>query len=132
MALLVPNAAEDLVLQAIVNKTAAQTLVLKLYTNNVTPAEGDTEASYAEAGGSGYAAVTLTAASWTVTPGAPTAAEYPQVTFTFSGALGNVYGYFVVQTTSGKLMWAERFPGAPFNVQADGDQIKVTPRLTLE
>jgi hypothetical protein len=132
MPLLVPNGSEATMLEAILNKVAPQNLVLRLFTNNVTPGETDLAAAYTEASGNGYAAITLTAASWSVVEGAPSEASYPEQTFTFTGALGNVYGYYVTQATSGKLMWAERFTGAPFNIANNGDQIKVTPKLTLE
>ena len=132
MALLVPNAAEDVMLQNILNKTAPQDGRLKLYTNNITPAETDTEASYTEAAGFGYTDILFSPASWTITPGAPTSAAYPQQTYTFTGALGNVYGYYVVQTTSGKILFAERFSTGPFNIVNNGDQIKVTPQFTGE
>lgn len=132
MPLLVPNPSETTMLEAILNKVAPQNLVLRLFTNNVTPGETDTAATYTEASGNGYAAQPLTAASWTVAEGAPTEATHPEVTFAFTGALGNVYGYYVTQATSGKLMWAERFTGAPFNIANNGDQIRVTPKLTLE
>lgn len=132
MALLVPNGAEQVMLENILNKTAPENLTLILYTNNITPGETDTIATYTEASGSGYAAVALTAANWTATPGAPTEAVYPEVTFTFTGALGNVYGYAIKGATSGNLKWAERFSNGPYNVQNNGDQIKVTPKLTLE
>ncbi len=132
MALLVPNQGEQIALEALVGKTAGQNLILRLYTSNTTPAETDTEATYTEASGNGYAAITLTAASWTVTPGAPTEAAYAEQTFTFTGALGNVYGYYFTQVASGKLVWAERFTGAPFNIANNGDQIKITPKITLD
>jgi hypothetical protein len=132
MSLLVPDAAESVMLQNILNKTAPQTLVLKLYTNNHTPVEGDTEANYTEASGFGYASVSLTGASWTIVTGNPTSASFAQQTFTFTGALGNVYGYFVIQTTSGKIMWAELFSDGPYNIANNGDQIKITPTITLE
>ena len=132
MAVVVPNAAEDVMLQNILNKTAPQNQTLKLYTNNVTPGEGDTESAYTEASGNGYAAKTLTGSSWSITPGAPSEASYAQQTWTFTGNLGNVYGYFVVQTTSGKIMWAERFSDGPYNVVNNGDTVSVTPKLTLE
>jgi hypothetical protein len=133
MTLLVPNAAEDVMLQNILNKTAPQSGRLKLFTSNTTPAETDTEASYTEAAGFGYVDIgPLTPASWTITPGAPTSAAYPEQTFTFTGALGNVYGYYVVQTTSGKILFAERFSTGPFNIANNGDQIKVTMQFTGE
>lgn len=136
MAVVVPDAAEDVMLQNILNKTAPQNQTLKLYTahsggNTVDPAESDTESSFTEATGSGYAAFTLTGSSWSTTPGAPTQASYAQQVWTFTGALGNVYGYYVVQVTSGKILWAERFSDGPYNVVNNGDQVKVTPKITL-
>lgn len=133
MSLLVPNDGEDRMLQAIVNKTAPENLVLCLFTSNTTPAEADTTATYTEASGFGYAAVNLTpVANWTITPGNPAVASFPQQTFTFTGALGNVYGYYVKQVTSGKLMWAEKFTDGPYNIVNNGDQIKVTPTISLD
>lgn len=126
------NQGEVVGLEALVNKTAPQSLVLRLFTNNATPVEADTEVGYTEALGSGYASVPLTAASWVTTAGAPSEVAYPEVTFTFTGALGNVYGYYITQTTSGKAIAAERFTGAPFNIQNNGDQIKITPKITLD
>jgi len=132
MALLVPNVGEELALKALLNHTAPQNLVLRLYTSNTTPAESDTAATYTEASGNGYAAITLTGGSWVVTPGAPTSAAYAEQTFTFTGALGNVYGYFLTQVTSGILVYAERFTGAPFSINNNGDQIKITPTITAD
>lgn len=132
MALVMPNTGEQDMLEAFLNKTAPENLTLILYTNNITPGETDTIATYTEASGSGYSAVSLTAANWVATPGNPTSAAYPEVTFTFTGALGNVYGYAVKGGTSGKLKWAERFSNGPYNIQNNGDQIKITPQLTLE
>lgn len=100
--------------------------------NASAPAEADVAATYTEASGSGYAAITLTPASWTITEGAPTTAEHTEVTFSFTGSLGNVYGYFIVGDTSGRLKWAERFTGRPYNIQNNGDQIKITPKISLD
>lgn len=132
MALLVPNGAEYDALRNFLNIAAPENLVLRLYTSNTTPAETDTAATYTEASGNGYASVSLTAGNWTVTEGAPTEAVYPEVTFTFTGALGNVYGYYITGATSGRIKWAERFTSAPFNIQNNGDQIKITPRITFD
>lgn len=130
MTLVVPDTGEDLALKNFLNKAAAQDQTLKLYTNNITPAEGDTAATYTEASGFGYAAKSVIGANWTFTPGAPSQAAYAAQTWTFNGNLGNVYGYFVVQATSGTLMWAERFSDGPYNVANNGDQIIVTPKIT--
>ena len=129
MALLVPNTGENLIVGMIVNKTAPENLILKLYKSNTTPAETDTAATYTEADFTGYSAVTLTGASWTVTGDT---ASYAQQSFTSSAnqTLQNVYGYYLVQATSGTLIWAERFTDAPYAISNNGDIIRVTPTIT--
>lgn len=194
MPIVISNAGELRSLANIVNKTAPENFVLKLFTSNTTPAETDTAASYTEAAGNGYAAKTLTGASWTevatkastvntsgtavtrtagdsftgliagapitinsvaytiqsVTDGdnlvltstagtqtgvaaaTPSFVHYPEQTFTFTGALGNVYGYFLVDATAGILRGAERLPSAPYNVASSSHEIRVVVILTLE
>lgn len=134
MALLMPNQGEVLTLEAIVNKTAGQNLVLKLFKSNTTPGDSDTEATYTEADFTGYSSITLTGANWTVTGGAPSEAAYAQQTFTSSATqtTQNIYGYYLVQVTSGKLVWAERFSDGPYPITNNGDIIKVTPKIQLK
>lgn len=133
MSLVLVNGGESIMLQYLTNKIASsQDLVLRLYTNDKTPAETDVVGDYTEATGSGYSAITLTGASWTVSGTAPTSIGYAQQTFTFTGALGNVYGYYVTRASGGELLWAERFAGAPFNIANNGDQIKITPAFTQD
>jgi hypothetical protein len=135
MALVVPDAAESLILEMALNKTAAENQLLKLFINDVTPIEGHTEANYTEMSTQGYVAKSLTGSSWTLTQGNPTVAEYAQQTWTFDGTGGetNVYGYFVVQASSGAILWVERFfENSYFIIANNGDTIKVTPRLTGE
>lgn len=134
MPLLVPNVGEVIVLNNFLNKVAPENQTLKLYVNNITPAESDTAATYTEATGGGYASKSLTGASWTVTGGAPTNAVTAQQTYTFTGALTTnpiIYGYFVIQTTSGILMWAER-AAATFTPASNGDEYRVTPRIEAD
>jgi len=132
MTLLVPNVGEVIIMENFLNKTAPQDLRLKLYSSDTTPAETDTDATYTETVGGGYADIAITAATWTVVGGNPTTGSYPEETFAFTGAAGNVYGYYVVQETSGDLMWAERFTNAPLNIQNNGDEIRITLQITLE
>lgn len=133
MALVVPNGAEVIALSYFTGKTAStEPLTLRLFTNNVTPGETDTAATFTEASGNGYAAIPLSGAGWTVTPGAPTSAAHSQQTFTFTGALGNVYGYYLTRTTSGDLAYAERFSDGPYAIANNGDQIKITPTITMD
>ncbi len=134
MTLLVPNNGEGDGLSYFVNKLAPQDLVLKLYQNNVTPAETDTAATYTEATWTGYSAATLAGASWTVSEGAPTSAAYAQQTFTSSAGSQSQpnYGYFMVRATSGRIALAERFTDGPYTIVNNGDAIRITPNITLD
>ena len=129
MALNVPDVGENAILEMIVNKTAPQNPVLKLYKNNITPSDTDTGATYTEATFGGYAAITLTGASWN--SAASGSISYgSQQTFTCNAtATDDIYGYYVVQTTSGILLWSERDASAPFAVRNSGDAVKITPSL---
>lgn len=131
MPIVFANAGEVIALRNIVNNTAPQNLVLKLYSNNKTPAKTDVAADYTEVSGFGYSSVTLTPANFTFTAGDPSTAAYPQITFTFSGAAGFIYGYFVVQATSGSLIFANRFTNAPIQIANAGDEIRITASITL-
>jgi hypothetical protein len=110
----------------------AANMTLRLFTNNYTPIETTTEANVTEATSYGYSAITLTGGSWTISGTAPTQAAYAQQTFTFTGNLGNVYGYYVTRASDSKLMFAERFTDGPYNIYNNGDQIKITPQVTLD
>jgi hypothetical protein len=134
MAIVTCDQGEGLALKAILNHTAGQNLVLKLYKSNTTPGETDTEATYTEADFTGYSNVTLTGSSWSVSGTAPTTASYAQQTFTSSAGSQSqsVYGYYLVQTTSGKLIFAERFSDGPYVIVNNGDAIKVTPSITCD
>lgn len=132
MTLVVPDQGESLMLQNDVNKVAPQDLVLKLYENNITPGESDTEATYTEATFPGYAAKPLSGANWSVIEGDPTEISYALQEFTATGPGNGVYGYTVEESGSGKLKWSERFPSAPYTIVNNGDKIQVTPKKTLE
>jgi len=130
MALNVPHTGENLALEMIVNKTAAQNLLLKLFINNITPSDTDTAGTYTEATFPGYSAITLTGISWGTASGG-TITYGSQQTFTCSGtATDNVYGYYVVQASSGTLLYSERDASAPFAVRNSGDNIKLTPTIS--
>lgn len=134
MALVVCNNGESIALSYLTGKTAStENLVYRLFATNVTPAETDTAGSYTEAAGGGYAAKTLTGASWTVTPGAPTSASYAQQDWTFTGPLttnGTVYGYYVTRASTADLVLAETFTS--FTPTNNGDKILLTPAITAD
>jgi hypothetical protein len=135
MSLIVPNTAEVLALKNFLNNEAPQDQYLKLYCNNYDPVEGSAAGNFTEAAGGGYTHIALTGASWVIaTSGGLTTASYAQQTFTFTGALTTnptIYGYFVVQQTSGAILWAEK-AASPFTPANNGDTYKVTPQITAE
>lgn len=110
MTLVVPNVGEVLALELYLESVD---LTLKLYSNNITPAETDTAATYTVVAGGGYADQVLDKDEWTIVAGAPSAGTYNfTIDFDFTGvtnAPGVIYGYFVVDA-AGVLRWAERFP----------------------
>jgi hypothetical protein len=132
MALVVPNNSEVLMLQYILNISNPQNLVIRLYANDVIPDENSTQATFVEVSGGGYTSTNLVPGSWSIIAGSPSQAEHTEVTWVFTGAIGPVYGYYVTRAVGGELMWAERFTNGPFNINTNGDEIRITPRLTLE
>jgi hypothetical protein len=56
-----------------------------------------------------------------------------QETFAFTGPTGAaITGYFISTTSddTGKLVMVEHFSNGPYDVQTNGDEIKVTPVIT--
>lgn len=134
MALVHPNEGAQEALRRWLNYSATGDVKLHLFKSNTTPGETDTVATYTEATFTGYAAVTLTGASWTVTNADPASASYAKQTFTSSAGSQNenVYGYYVTNSGGTILMWAERFSDGPYNVVNNGDKIEVTPVFTQD
>ena len=131
--LVVPNGGEVILIDAATGKTAATAWTLRLYTV-ISPALGNASvvANFTEATGGGYAAKSLTAASWVTTPGSPTSSAYPLQTYTFTGALTtnpNILGYYVTRA-NGDLVYAEPL-AAQFTPANNGDTLDVTPIITL-
>lgn len=115
----------------------ADTLTLRLFSNNITPAAADVAGTYTEVTGGGYAALALGAASnWTVTANNPASATYNTFKqFDFTGGIGgsgNVYGYYITRA-SGEVVFAQRFPegSIPFT-PINTSFVKVQPVITLD
>ena len=133
MALLFVNQGEDIALNIVTKKSTQEELDLILYTAPTTsPGETLTESGVTEATFTGYTTESLTASNWVLDPGVDI--SYPKVTFTSSAGSQNqdVYGYAVIQRTSGKLMYVEEFTDGPYNIANDGDKIEVTLVITAD
>lgn len=129
MTLIVPNVAEVKILELIF----ARTLSLHLYSNDITPADGNTVGTFTEVTGGGYGSKLLVSALWTITSGDPTEGNYGvALDFSFTGVIGGsgfARGYYIKDST-GILWFAERFPTSvqPF-VPINGSLIRFTPHL---
>lgn len=142
MAITVTNEGEPILLEALVGKTAAAQIKLKLFTNNFTPAHDSTLASFVEMGAvQGYVKKTLAMATWNAAvagTGVGTALAnkasitYPTQTWTADGTGGaqTVYGYFVTNDAETKVLWAEKFV-TPATMSTAGDLINIDPKLTF-
>jgi hypothetical protein len=121
---------ETRVLQILFGSQAVDaTLYLGLFTNSSEPAETANLAAITEPSGNGYARISLArGANWTISGDLAT---YLEQTFTATGPWGNVYGYFIATSVdgTGKLLAVETFSNGPYNVQNNGDAIKVTPKV---
>lgn len=133
MPLVIPNTGEADALAYYVAKQPVDQLVLRLYTNDYTPIAGSTAGSFTEASGGGYAAIVLTGASWTITGGSPSRAAYAQQAFTCDGSAAAqvIYGYYLTRENSGVIAYAERFATVPAAFAIAGDQIKITPKISM-
>lgn len=135
MAGFVPDEAETLI-STIIHKRALHAdrdadLELMLFTN-VTPGETITHATLTEPTGTGYARITLTDASWTITGGA---GSYAQQTFTggAGGWSGSIQGYAIVTKSGGgtqRIFFIEVDANGPYTINV-GDTYKITPGNTV-
>lgn len=130
MSLRFPDAGEVAALKAMLNHTSMGDVKLHLYKNNVTIDEDTLIGDVTECDETGYAAVTLTGASWTVVTGAGniTTATYAEQTFTFTEA-ATVYGYYVTNNAETILAWIEEFTSGPYVLPASGGNIAVIPSV---
>jgi hypothetical protein len=130
MSLKIPDISE-LTLLGYIRSQIVSGCLLHLYTNDKVPADGDTLASYTEASFGGYAPAPVS--GWTQPAQQAGAArmQASPVTFTVAGPPGAlIYGYFVTDP-GGNLLWAERDPQAPVNMQTVGNSYTITPVFTM-
>jgi hypothetical protein len=114
--------------------SGGKNLTLKLYVNNVTPSTigADTAATFTEANGGGYAAITLTnGLGWTVSNvGGIVQGAYAQQTWTFTGALTtnpDIYGWYLVDADNNCV--AAQRNSTIFTPTVNGETTKATPLI---
>lgn len=134
MALIVPDEGEiELLKKLLILTTDTETYSVKLYQNNYTPSSSTTGADFTEADFDGYAPVTLNRGDW-ATPTIDLASEAtssaPMQSWT-CGTFGNtIFGYYVLGSTSGKVLWSERLSAS--RVLNNNDVLNITPTFTLK
>ena len=131
MAVIVPKSWQNYILGLSINAVAPQDLKLRLFANNLTPTVDSVIGDMTQAAGFGYAELAMIPGSWTRTPGAPYVAAYPATTFTFTGAIGLIYGWYIVTADGLILGPCERFPLGPYNKQTNGETIQVPPQWSM-
>jgi hypothetical protein len=117
------------------------TLYLGLFTSQTpttVPARGallaNAGSDWTEVSGTGYARISLAAASWGAqgTSGSGRKSIYPQQTFTAGGAWTVANGFFIATTVdnTGKAICFANFDsGVARTLQVSGDTLKVTPAM---
>ncbi len=132
MAGIVPNEGENLIANLVFKNAdvnRGSSLELILFTNS-TISETTTAASLTQPTGTGYAAITLNDASWSVSGDE---ASYALQTFTggSGGWTGSIYGYAVITTgTAARILALEIDPSGPYTI-SENDTYDVTPVVTV-
>lgn len=111
---------------------------LRLYKNDVLSGLDDdaiaglSSSDFTAADFTGYASAIVETADWTTTGGQPTVAVNLEKTFTCTAniTVQQVYGYWLVSSSSGELRGFRQFD-APVPIEFNGDQIKITPAFHL-
>lgn len=134
MALIAFNKGVQEMLKRILNYSATGNVYLKLYRNNLALAETTAVADFTEANFTGYAAIALNGATFTITDADPSVASYPQQEFISSAGSQNqlIYGYYITNFAGTIALWAEAFTDGPYNIVNNGDKVKVTPTINLD
>jgi hypothetical protein len=136
MALVVPNEGElELLKKLLINATDSENYLVRLYKNDPTLGNGTVLADFTQTTFTSYAEKTMVrgvAGNCWATPS--TVSDKAQSSGTVQswtcGATGDtIVGYYVVGSSSNKVLWAEKFSTA--RVLASGDILNLTPQFTL-
>jgi hypothetical protein len=136
MSLYVPNEGEMLLLDMMLkNATATGEYYLHLYNNSYDPVAATTRTSFTDAVFGGYTVATLTrGANWSSATLVSGSAETSYgggtaLAWTCTSSTDTIYGYWVEDSTTGKVLWAEKFGTA--RAMAENDVLNLTPKFSL-
>jgi hypothetical protein len=132
--LIVPDAGELILLSKMISRLSNNDadFELRLFANTDEPDSATTASDLTEATFSGYVAKTLNRSNFL----APTTLGNGEAQIVYDteqvwtvGATGQqVYGYYVLERSTGNLLWLERIGATTLNT---ADQLKITPTLIL-
>lgn len=131
MADVLNNSAISFLAQYILGKNPIDpTPSLGLFVNNHAPVCTDTILAFTECTCGGYGRIVLVPGTWTVPAAVACVIEctYPYVEFvlTDNGGGQTIYGHFVIDTTSGQILWAGQW-ATSFAVPTGGGIVRVYP-----
>lgn len=137
MAAMVPDEGKiEWAKRALYATSGSEDLSLRLFRNNITPAETDTTATYTVATFTGYSNQTLTSSQSGSTWSVPTtsaniaSSTYGSSAITWTATTDQtIYGYYIVSATGGKTMLSEAFGAGKPLVGASSDTLSITPKI---
>lgn len=116
----------------------SENLTLKLFKNNITPADGDSSATYTVADFTGYSDKTLTSSQSGSTWAVPTASggkgtsTYGTTQTWTATSDQTIYGWYALFASSGKVAGAQAFGAGKPLTGANSDQLSIIPRWQLD
>lgn len=125
------NNALDEALRQVINKSppSPANLTLRIFTNNLTPANTDAVGAYAECSDGSYAGIVLTGATWALsTISGGRQATYASQTFSFSGS-NNLYGWYLTDSGNTLVYAAGNFISSPVVIPSGGGSYGVAVTL---
>lgn len=140
--MVIPHEGEVQLLKDLLAGGSLENWTLKLFSNNISPSETDSSATYTEATFTGYSAKTLTRSISGTTWATPSTSgggvlesgdaysAYGSAAQSWSATSAQtIYGYFIIGATSGKVIAAEKFATAVSLINPS--TITVQPSLEL-
>lgn len=133
MALNVVTSGANRALEYLVNKTAPESLTLRLYKNNVSISNATVVEDVTQADFTGYSAIALAGSDWaSASAGSISTSAAKEFTSSAGSQSSPVYGYYLTDASATRLYWIEAFSGGPYTIVNNGDKITVTPTITAD
>ena len=138
MIVMLPLSARQLMLETILHMRESEDQLLKLYQNNIIPSLNDDAEDFQEATFQGYVPRLLDGRGWNEEIvehdefGLSPKAWYPPQEFrsTADQEPQHIYGYYIVQAESQRLLWAERFHHEiVYTMSNNGDVLTIRPSM---